>query len=256
MSAVERSGFVAPRPSFRLEFDVRGSLLDAALGCEADVFLKWYGNTGEQLDDEYGPYGGSSVFLALVDDAGEVVGSCRMILPGPAGLKTLSDLSGDPWGVDGSRSAGAARLDLATTWDVATLGVRDGLGEDGRMAAAALYHGLIQATRANEVSALVSILDDRVRSLLRSVGVVTHPLPGASTRPYLGSSASTPVYGRMPQSLNTWRRIAPDAYRLIALGTGLDSVSVPALDAFRLRSERLLSIDLTSPLPVVPSARR
>ena len=246
---------MASRPSFRLEFDVRGRLLEAARACEADVFWKWYGNSADELDREYGPYDAASAFLALVTDTDAVVGSCRVIVPGPAGLKTVADVSAPPWGVDGLCAAQAARLDLATTWDVATLGVRDGLDGQGRMASAALYHGLIQATRANQVSALVSILDERVRLLLRSVGVVTHPLPGAATRPYLGSSASTPVYGRMPQSLDTWRRIAPEAYRYIALGVGLDAVAVPTLDAFRLRPAQPDPIDLTSPVPVVPLVR-
>jgi hypothetical protein len=242
------------RHALRLEFDVRGPMREAAKQCEADVFLKWYGNTRHELNAEYGPYRRSSVFLALIDAQDRVVGTCRLILPGPAGLKTLTDLTKEPWGLDGVGSAMAAGLDLDKTWDIATLGVRDGLSGYGRMAAAALYHGLILATRANQVSSLVSILDERVRSLLRSLGVATHALPGAGTRPYLGSAASTPVYGHMARSLDAWRRVAPDSYRLIAMGTGLDSVSVPALAAFGLRPNRLSSIDLTDPLPAVPSA--
>lgn len=228
----------------RLVFDVQGSLLDAARACEADVFLAWYGNTAEQLDEEYGGYARSSVFIALADDAGGVAGACRLIVPGPAGLKTLHDMGGEPWHLDGPRSARAAGLDLESTWDVATLGVRDGAGAGGVMAAAALYHGLILATRVNQVSSLVSILDERVRTLLRSVGVITHPLPGATTAPYLGSKASTPVYGKMAHALDTWRRIAPDAFKLIAQGNGLHGVRVPDPAAFVL-GDRV--IDLTEP---------
>ena len=231
--------------SARLVFDVRGPLLEAARACEAEVFLQWYGNTREQLDQEYGPFDASSVFLALVDHRSYVIGTCRVIVPGAAGLKTLRDLSAPPWDLDPVRSAEVANVNLSTTWDVATLGVRSGLVGNGKMAAAALYHGLIQATRANDVSCLVSVLDERVRTLLRSVGVVTHPMPGATTEAYLGSAASTPVYGKMPQSLGTWRRIAPEAYRLIAMGSGLDGIDVPDLDQFRLRPRTVPLIDLT-----------
>jgi hypothetical protein len=241
-----------PSSPLRLCFDVRGSLLEAARACEAEVFLSWYGNTPEQLDDEYGGYTDSSVFIALADDEGNVAGTCRVIVPGPAGLKTLHDIGGEPWGLDGVRSARAAGLDLTTTWDVATLGVRDGAGAKGVMAAAALYHGLVLATRVNQVSSLVSILDERVRMLLRSVGVVTHPLPGATTAPYLGSKASTPVYGKMVQALDTWRRIAPEAFRLIAHGNGLHGVRVPDPAMFVLGDRRRV-IDVTEPSPLVPA---
>jgi len=242
------------KPTARLVFDVRGPMLEAVRACEAEVFNKWYGNTREQLEQEYGPFDSSSAFLALVNERSEVMGTCRVIIPGAPGLKTMRDLSAPPWGLDPVRSAGAVGMDLSTTWDVATLGVRPGLVGNGRMAAAALYHGLIQATRANDVSCLVSVLDERVRSLLRSVGVVTHPLPGATTQPYLGSAASTPVYGKMPASLDTWRRIAPEAYRLIAMGTGLDGIDVPSLEQFRLRPRRVPLIDLTEPSTVAASA--
>lgn len=223
----------------RLVFDAQGPVLDAARACEAEVFLAWYGNTAEQLAEEYDGY--SSVFIALADDAGDVAGACRLIVPGAAGLKTLHDVGGPPWHLDGPRAARAAGLLLESTWDVATLGVRDGSRAGGVMAAAALYHGLILATRVNEVTSLVSILDERVRSLLRSVGVVTHPLPGATTAPYLGSKASTPVYGKMAQALDTWRRIAPDAFKLIALGNGLHGVSTPDPATFVL-GDRVIDI--------------
>ena len=51
-----------------------------------------------------------------------------MIRWGEPGLKTLDDLSREPWRVDGMRPARAAGIDPATTWDIATLGVRSGSG--------------------------------------------------------------------------------------------------------------------------------
>ena len=91
-----------------LHFDAQGDLLESARQCEEDVFLQAFGNTRAQLDEEYGPYDDQSVFVAVSDDAGHVVGACRLITPGPAGLKTLNDVARQPWGIDGLRSASAA----------------------------------------------------------------------------------------------------------------------------------------------------
>ncbi|HEY5184074.1 MAG TPA: hypothetical protein VIM19_04015 [Actinomycetes bacterium] len=230
-----------------LRFDVRGSLLDAALECEAAVFLQWYGNTRAQLDDEYGPYADHSTFLALADDDGQVIAACRLITPGPLGLKTLADIGADPWNVDGERAAAAAGLQPATTWDIATVGVRTGLGAEGMLASVALYHGLVKVQRVNRVRHAVSIMDDKVKGLMDALGVYMHPIPGTRSAPYLGSPASTPVYGDCAKMVDGQRRANPDAYRLVGLGIGLDGIEVPGDDAFRLRER-----DLVIQLPGLP----
>jgi hypothetical protein len=219
----------------RLCFDVQDDLLDAARACEADVFDSAYGNTPEQLCEEYGPYDESSVFIALADDAGRVIGACRVITYSGKGLKTLVDLGREPWRLDGDRSARAAGIDPVTTWDIATLGVRSELGGAGSMAAAALYHGLVAGGRANGVTTMITIVDERVRSLLHNVGLETHVLPGAATAEYLGSPSSTPSYAHLAAVVDNQRRRTPDAYRMITLGIGLDGVRVPAPHEFLLK---------------------
>lgn len=220
---------------YRLHFDPRGDLLAAGRDCEAEVFLAWFGNTREQLAEEYGPYDDASVFIVLADEAGDALGACRLIVPGGRGLKTLDDLAGEPWLVDPQRSASAAGLDPSRTWDIATLGVRRGLKATGLLAAAALYHGLILASQVNPFDSIVSVMDDSVRELLVSIGMITHVLPGAGSATYLGSPSSTPVYGHNAAMLDGQRRLAPDAHRLIAQGIGLDGVQVPPAEHFRLR---------------------
>ena len=97
----------------RLHVNPTGDLLAAARECEADVFLHWYGNTREQLADEYGPYEDRSVYLVVSDADDDVVATMRLIAPGgEAGLKAINDLSGPPWKVDGTRAALSAGLDL------------------------------------------------------------------------------------------------------------------------------------------------
>src|SRR4051794_19204791 len=77
----------------RLEFDPKGERRGAAHDCEAEVFLKSFGNTVEQMAEEYGPYEDTSVFVSITDPNGTVVAAARLITPGPIGLKTLNDLA-------------------------------------------------------------------------------------------------------------------------------------------------------------------
>lgn len=221
----------------RLVFDPTGDLLESTRDCEADIFLQWFGNTRQQLAVEYGPYEQDSVFIALVDRGDEVLGCGRLLTGRRTGLKTIDDLGRAPWGVDGVRSASAVGLDLTRTWDLATMGVRPGTGAGESRSAFALYHGLISALRVNEVAGMVAIVDDRVRRLLRGIGLQARPLPGAPTAPYLGSSSSTPVHAHLAAAFDRQRRDFPDAYRLVTLGVGLDGVTVPEREAFRLHRE-------------------
>ena len=230
----------------RMHFDVSGALLESARECEAEVFLRWFGNTRQQLADEYGPYEDSSVFLVLADERDEVLGAVRLLVPGGrAGLKTLADVGREPWGVDGGRVAAAAGIDLRSTWEVATLGVRGGRTANRVQLSLALYHGLMTVAQVNRMSSFVAVLDERVRRLLGSVGILTRQLPGTATAPYLGSTASTPVYAHFTPMLDNQRREFPDAHRLVTLGTGLDGIAVPSREAFRLR-DRLSPLDLTA----------
>jgi hypothetical protein len=232
----------------RMEFDPVGDVLDGARACEAEVFFHTYGNTPAEFEREYGPYEAASVFMTLATADGDVVAACRLITPSDAGLKTLNDASRPPWLVDGLRSARAARIDPARTWDVATIGVRTDAGSSRLFAAVALYHGIALAAHVNRVQTIVMIMDERARRLLTGIGVMTQPLPGTHAAPYLGSPASTPLYGNLVQMAEMQRRVNPDAHRLIGQGVGLDGVTVPELAAFRLgdRSEAVRASAATS----------
>lgn len=222
-------------PLLNLRFNPTGDLLAATRDCEAAVFLRAYGNTRQQLEDEYGPYEDASVFICLADDAGEVLGACRLIRPTDAGLKTLHDVSRPPWSVDIDRCMRAARIDPGQTWDFATVGYRRGLRGAARLAGAALFHGMIQAVRANDVPSALMIIDERVRGLLAAAGMFGRNLPGTAAARYLGSAASTPVYEHCAQAFDRQRTANPDAFRLFVQGNGLDGIRVPELAAFRFQ---------------------
>jgi hypothetical protein len=224
-------------PPWRLRLVADGDQRAAAIACESQVFREWYGNSPELLEAEYGPYADQTVFLVVLDSGGEAVASSRLIRPGPLGLKTLNDVTAHPWRVDAKDAVLQARIALASCWDVATLGVRRGLRAQGIYASAALYHGLIRATRANEVRSIVSVLDDRVRGLLDAVCLNLDTIPGAWAAPYLGSTSSTPVYGHCAAMVDRQRRTNPEAHRLISLGVGLDGIDLPPLHHYVLGAD-------------------
>jgi hypothetical protein len=215
----------------RLLFRPTGDLLERTRACESEVFLQTYGNTEADFAAEYGPYDADSHFIALADRDGDVVGACRLISPSPLGLKTVNDVSRPPWEVDGKRAVRAAGADPDLAWDVATIAVRQRRGLTP-LASAALYHGLVLATRANAVRWIVMMLDERARRLLAMAGFVARPIPGTTTAEYLGSGATTPLVGDVAAMIDNQRRTNPDAYRLMSLGAGLDGFEIPPLESW------------------------
>lgn len=210
----------------RFVFDPVGEELAAAKRCEAQVFLETYGNTSEEFDLEYGRYEESTGFMTILEDDGEAAGTARFIAAGPAGLKTLNDVSRRPWQIDGLRSARAAGVNPARTWDITTIAVRPGAGRGG-LCAGALYHGIIAAAYANDIESIVMIMDSHARELLTSLGMHTKALPGTKTGEYMGSASSTPLWANLNRALEQQRQDSPDAYRLIFQGIGLDGVTMP-----------------------------
>jgi hypothetical protein len=223
-----------PEPLYRLELTPARLVHEEVRQCELDVFGHWYGNTPEEFAEAYGPYEERTAFLSVTRDDGRVMGTCRVITPGPRGLKTLSDIGRQPWGVDADRCVRAAGIDPARTWDIATLAVRRELGAGGRLMVAAMYYGLIHATRVNDCPWLVAIIDRRARSLLALLGFPMHAIPCTDPQFYMGSTASAPVFCHVPTVVAAQRTTDPEAYRLISAGQGLLDVRLPDDDVLVL----------------------
>lgn len=238
--------------SLRLVVNPTGDLLEGSRQCEADAFLLRYGNTREQLAEEYARYEPRCFFISLADDSDDVIATTRVTAPGPAGLKTLDDCALPPWGIDASRALEEAGVDVSATWDVTTISVRRGTRR-ATLASAALYYGLIQTMRANGASATVAILDERVRSLLRTLGLTYRPIPGTFATEYLGSPASVPVFAPFAAMMDEQRRRSPESHRLVSLGIGLDGIALPPLADFRYEPlDR--TVDIREPAtPAVPA---
>lgn len=218
---------------FALVPGLTGGLQDAAFALEAQIFGARYGVSYPDHVLEFSDYHHSSVFVAVVDGAGEVAGMMRWIVPGDAGMKTLNEAALAPWFLDSARAARAVGVDPDRTWDVATLAVRPGLRGDRFTVTAALYHALAVAVRRNGVRSLLMTVDERVRRILETLGIAGHALPGAHPLPWCGSPASTPVYGHCAEMWRWQREVNPEAHRMIGQGTGLD-VSVPPSASFEL----------------------
>ena len=219
---------------YKLVFCPQGDLLDGARGCEAAVFRETYGNTEAELAAEYGPYEPATRFIALTDGDSDVIGACRLIVPSAAGLKTVNDVGRAPWNIDGERAVRAVGADISSAWDVATIAVRPDRAATPQ-ASAALYHGIVMATRANGVRWIVMMLDERARRLLAMAGFVARPIPGTGPAAYLGSPATTPLVGDVHAMLGYQRRHRPDAHRLMTLGAGLTDIAVPPLGEWVVR---------------------
>jgi hypothetical protein len=90
---------------------------------------------------------------------------------------------------------------------------------------------------------MITIIDERVRKLLHSIGLATNILPGAFTAEYLGSAASTPCYAHLAAVVDLQRRATPDSYRMITMGQGLAGVRLPGPEGFLMRErDRVIAL--------------
>jgi hypothetical protein len=225
-----------------LHFDPAGPLLESTLDCENDVFVDRYGEDRTALEAYHAPFTGASTFLSLADDDGRVLAMARLVFPSSAGLITLVDIADDPWNADAAAVFAATGLDPARTWDVSAVCVRKAARGQTALFAATIYHGMIKAMQVNRVEGFTAMLDDRVGRILNMLGVVMHPLPGIDSRPYWGSPGSSPSYAHFDSLIAWQRKSAPDAYRLVTLGIGLDGIRVPGMEFFVLRRPRPVDV--------------
>jgi len=206
----------------------------AALGrqLERDVFGDVFDNSEELLAAEYDPYDASSIFIIVVDHRRRVAaGVMRLVLPGPAGLKSLDD-AGRLWDRRGDDLVRNAGLDPAGSliWDLATLAVaKDYRGAAARgLVSLALWQAVGVMAQRCGADMLVAIIDLPVYRLLQLKlrGAFT-VFEGLTAQPYLDSPASVAVWC----AFSAWRDrlAASDAvmYAVMVEGKGLESAVAP-----------------------------
>jgi hypothetical protein len=211
---------------------------------ERVVFMETFGNTPELLAKEYEPYDEASIFLCVVDHLRCVpAGTMRILLPSESGFKTLDD-AGPVWGepISAMATRTGIAIDLARTWDIATLAVAPEYRGKATMGLVSmgLYQALALATPRCGIDWLLAILDIPVFRMIRwKLRMPMAGFTGVSARPYLGSPASMPVWCNVK---DTERRLAvsdADLHALYFQGIGLE----PAIGPLDLRSV----VDMVAP---------
>lgn len=198
---------------------------------ERTVFLEAFGNTPELLAEEYDPYEASSIFICVLDQMRRLpAGVMRVLLPSPAGFKSLKDIEpvwGEPADVLIARTA--MGMDLACTWDIATLAVAPdyrGKATTG-LVSMGLYQTLGMVTSRCGIDWLVAILDAVVYRILRKLQMPFTGYRGTAPMPYLGSAASLPVWCDVASMRAHIAGTDPDLYAAYFEGAGLEPAIRP-----------------------------
>jgi hypothetical protein len=158
-------------------------------------------------------------------------GVIRLVLPSPAGLKSLGDVE-PVWGhrIDDVLERSNLRLDADSAWDVATLAVDSeyrGRATDG-LVSLGLYQGVAQLALQCHVKWVVTVLDLVVLNLVQ--GVMADPFErfsGLEPLPYLDSPASLPVYCDLDAYFARLETADPSMYEILFDGRGLEAAVRP-----------------------------
>ena len=200
-----------------------------SLQVAADVFLGAFGNTPELLRAEYAPLFPAMTHVVVLDAATRTAVGSLILQAAPAEeLKTVVDAAGKPWSMPVDRTLGALGLQRGahTAADLLLLAVRPGYRRLGL--AQLLMYGGWAASLPRGIHRWTAILDD---SLLFGMNLMTdgalRPIDGATSAPYLGSPASTPVSVRMNphEDVVLMRRV-----RAIGRAVSGDADFAPALE--------------------------
>lgn len=224
-SAVCAPGASEPFGAYIFNPDELGAELGRYL--EREVFLEAFGNTEDQLAEEYGPYEQSSLFLVVVDHLRRLpAGVIRVVKYSPAGHKSLNDLE-PVWGEPAGELMRRTGLEFGPEriWDVATLAVPPEYRAKatGGLVSMGLYQTLTMAARASGVDLLVAILDTPVFRMLRwKMRMIFAGYKGVEPKSYLGSLASIPAWCDLIYSDRHLAAVDPDLHGILYKGVGLE----------------------------------
>jgi hypothetical protein len=200
---------------------------------ERQVFLEYFGNSRELLANEYDPYEPGSMFYCVVDHRRMTpAGVMRMMLPSPAGQKTLHDIE-RVWECteDHLFSSLGAHPDPTRVWDISTLAVAGdyrGRGSEGLLSLA-LYQAALQGALAFDIEYFVMVLDLVVLDLIQKrMGRPLSFFDGLEPKSYLDSPHSLPVYADIGDYGRRLHETDPPIHAVLFENTGLeDAVATP-----------------------------
>jgi hypothetical protein len=215
-------------PFSALIFAVNDPQANAALALEEAVFLKEFGNTAEQLDDEYGPYRNYSFILCVMDNLNHTVaGMTRIIVQNDeVGLKSINDIA-QYWP---EISLSEPPLSERNIWDIGTLAIAEAYQTpmSAGLIGLGLYQSAIRIARHFQIDTLIALLDSIVHRLTRwKYHAPFQIVPGAIAKPYLGSKATFPVYSRISVWDENLRAKDPSIHEIIYTGKGIEAALSP-----------------------------
>lgn len=185
---------------------------NVARALECKQFQAYFGNSPEDMAVEYGPYESQSIFFLVAErEKKEAAGVMRVILPGPAGLKSTNDIATDKCLTLDDKPAtvltteevfSQLQLEPEKTVDIATIAVKPEYGEKttgSPVVLAALMRALHKLTHTNGYDELVGIIDEVPQNKLISVGLpVENPPHFAKPFKYLGAEGNSFMHIHVP----------------------------------------------------------
>ena len=195
---------------------------------ERVVFGEFYDETEEFLSEEYDRYEAGSVFLTVIDHLrGVPAGVLRVILPSPAGFKSLHDLD-RVWGQDPDEvlERSGIAYDPSTYWDIATIAVMPEYRSSSTngLISLALTQGVITLGATNGVNLGIAVFDLVALDIIQTVcGRAWQPFATLEPKRYLGSPSSIACYCDMPEFSERLAFTDPALYETLFLGRGLEA---------------------------------
>lgn len=169
---------------------------------ETKVFEATFGNDAGVMQEEYGPYEGTSSFILIIDRVScSPVGALRVIKNSSVGLKSLVDVKKPPLSISEQEMTSFHGVDsLDSCWDVGTLAVviEERNTASDFMVSTALYRTLYTEAVKNGIEHLISIIDQKAFENLKFLGVPFVPIVHSDYFSYLNSKKSIAVYGHVP----------------------------------------------------------
>jgi hypothetical protein len=187
---------------------------ELARSVEYMVFFDTFGNDYTTMEKEYTPYDSSSVFILVVDMRTKLpVGTLRLIVDNPYGLKTVKDVASNdfswkqdmikavnhylktkPHALDAYKEVSSKERLV----DVGTIAVLRAYrsGHNARLLSLALIRAAVAFTINNNYRDWITIIDLKVLRAMQAVfaNPLEAEMPGLEALPYLGSQLSVPAY--------------------------------------------------------------
>lgn len=201
---------------------------------EEEVFFEAFGNTPELLEEEYSQYENISVFVTVYEKATNLaVASSRLLIAEPSKLKSVQDLTKEPW----SKNLNDLNCDevfkAKKVVDVATLGVvasSRGQLSSGTVSMA-LYHGVLRTIQALEIDMMVAVFDLKVYKMINRIfNNAWKEYEGVPAKEYLGSPLSIPSYCSSEELKALAKEKKPGLYESIYGNDTKGEVSYPSWD--------------------------